>query len=188
MYIITEFAAQGEIFDWLVENKKMTEPQAARTFSQILNAVNYCHLKKVVHRDLKAENLLLDQDGNIKEHQINIDGQVAVDCGSIVGLLHLSAKVVTDCVPSWLTLVFQTTTSPAAGWTPGVALLPTPHRSCSRASSTTGPLQTSGAWALFSTSSSLAHCPSMVRTYRYPDQQLIMKINYPYALFYSHET
>eukprot|EP00092_Neocalanus_flemingeri_P097980 GFUD01124927.1.p1 GENE.GFUD01124927.1~~GFUD01124927.1.p1 ORF type:complete len:980 (-),score=158.40 GFUD01124927.1:484-3423(-) len=66
MYIITEFAANGEIFDWLVSNKKMSENQAAKTFSQILNAVNYCHLKNVVHRDLKAENLLLDQDGNIK--------------------------------------------------------------------------------------------------------------------------
>lgn len=66
MYIITEFAANGEIFDWLVSNKKMPENQAAKTFSQILNAVNYCHLKNVVHRDLKAENLLLDHDGNIK--------------------------------------------------------------------------------------------------------------------------
>jgi len=66
MYIITEFAASGEIFDWLVTNKKMTETHAAKTFSQILNAVNYCHLNKVVHRDLKAENLLLDHDGNIK--------------------------------------------------------------------------------------------------------------------------
>ena len=66
MYIITEYAANGEIFDWLVENKKMSESQAARTFSQILNAVNYCHLNNVVHRDLKAENLLLDHEGNIK--------------------------------------------------------------------------------------------------------------------------
>ena len=66
MYIITEFAANGEIFDWLVSNKKMPENQAAKTFSQILNAVNYCHIKNVVHRDLKAENLLLDHDGNIK--------------------------------------------------------------------------------------------------------------------------
>ena len=66
MYIVTEFAAAGEIFDWLVTNKKMTESQAARTFSQILNAVNYCHVNNVVHRDLKAENLLLDHDGNIK--------------------------------------------------------------------------------------------------------------------------
>ena len=66
MYIITEFAANGEIFDWLVTNKKMSESQAAKTFSQILAAVNYCHQHGVVHRDLKAENLLLDHDGNIK--------------------------------------------------------------------------------------------------------------------------
>ena len=66
MYIITEYAANGEIFDWLVSNKRMSEKQAANTFSQILNAVNYCHKNSVVHRDLKAENLLLDHEGNIK--------------------------------------------------------------------------------------------------------------------------
>ena len=66
IYIITEFAANGEIFDWLVANKKMSEHQAAKTFSQIVNAVNYCHQHRVVHRDLKAENLLLDAEGNIK--------------------------------------------------------------------------------------------------------------------------
>ena len=66
IHIVTEYASNGEIFDYLVDNGKMTEKQAAITFSQILKAVHYCHQKKVVHRDLKAENLLLDQDGNIK--------------------------------------------------------------------------------------------------------------------------
>ena len=66
MYIITEYATNGEIFDWLVTHKKMTECQAAVTFSQILAAVSYCHRHGVVHRDLKAENLLLDHEGNIK--------------------------------------------------------------------------------------------------------------------------
>lgn len=44
----------------------MTETEAKRTFSQIVSAVNYCHSQGVVHRDLKAENLLLDQNMNIK--------------------------------------------------------------------------------------------------------------------------
>jgi len=88
MYIITEFAANGEIFDWLVTNKKMSENQAAKTFSQILNAVNYCHLKNVVHRDLKAENLLLDHDGNIKladfgfSNYFTPGGPLSTWCGS----------------------------------------------------------------------------------------------------------
>jgi serine/threonine protein kinase len=34
--------------------------------SQILSAMQYCHDRNVVHRDLKLENLLLDNDGNIK--------------------------------------------------------------------------------------------------------------------------
>jgi len=44
----------------------MTEEQACHVFAQILSAVNYCHMSGVVHRDLKAENLLLDADMNIK--------------------------------------------------------------------------------------------------------------------------
>ena len=62
IYINTEIAAD----DWLVANKKMSEHQAAKIFSQIVNTVNVCHLHCVVHRDLKAENLLLDAEGNIQ--------------------------------------------------------------------------------------------------------------------------
>lgn len=44
----------------------MSEPEAARVFRQMVAAVGYCHSSKVVHRDLKAENLLLDANMNIK--------------------------------------------------------------------------------------------------------------------------
>ncbi|XP_076372235.1 serine/threonine-protein kinase SIK3-like isoform X2 [Tachypleus tridentatus] len=66
IYLVTEYASQGEIFDNLVANGRMNENEARKKFQQILGAVNYCHQKHVVHRDLKAENLLLDADMNIK--------------------------------------------------------------------------------------------------------------------------
>lgn len=52
--------------DHLVAKGRMSETEARRTFSQIVSAVGYCHAQGVVHRDLKAENLLLDQNMNIK--------------------------------------------------------------------------------------------------------------------------
>lgn len=66
IYLVTEYASKGEIFDHLVSNGRMKEEEAARVFAQIISAVDYCHCNGVCHRDLKAENLLLDGDMNIK--------------------------------------------------------------------------------------------------------------------------
>lgn len=44
----------------------MTEKVACEKFCQIISAVEYCHLKNIVHRDLKIENLLLDANMNVK--------------------------------------------------------------------------------------------------------------------------
>ncbi|KAL0281085.1 UNVERIFIED_CONTAM: hypothetical protein PYX00_002182 [Menopon gallinae] len=66
IYLVTEYASGGEIFDYLVANGRMSEDEARRIFHQIVAAVSYCHRKNIVHRDLKAENLLLDPNMNIK--------------------------------------------------------------------------------------------------------------------------
>jgi serine/threonine-protein kinase SIK3 len=52
--------------DFLVKNGRMDEPAACHIFKQIVEAVSYCHNNNIVHRDLKAENLLLDANNNIK--------------------------------------------------------------------------------------------------------------------------
>lgn len=55
IYLVTEYAPGGEIFDHLVRNGRMPEPEARRIFRQIVNAVRYLHQQRVVHRDLKVK-------------------------------------------------------------------------------------------------------------------------------------
>lgn len=52
--------------DHLVAHGRMAEKEARRKFKQIVAAVSFCHCRNIVHRDLKAENLLLDANLNIK--------------------------------------------------------------------------------------------------------------------------
>uniref|UniRef100_A0A672LXJ8 non-specific serine/threonine protein kinase n=1 Tax=Sinocyclocheilus grahami TaxID=75366 RepID=A0A672LXJ8_SINGR len=66
IYLVTEYASGGEIFDHLVAHGRMAEKDARRKFKQIVAAVYFCHCRNIVHRDLKAENLLLDHNLNIK--------------------------------------------------------------------------------------------------------------------------
>ncbi|KAG5339916.1 NUAK1 kinase, partial [Acromyrmex charruanus] len=66
MVLVMEYAAGGELYDYLSERKVLSEHEARRIFRQIATAVFYCHKHKICHRDLKLENILLDQVGNAK--------------------------------------------------------------------------------------------------------------------------
>ncbi|XP_072254617.1 serine/threonine-protein kinase SIK1 [Pyxicephalus adspersus] len=66
IYIVTEYAKNGELFDYLTVRGRLTEDEARHKFLQILAAVEYCHSQNIVHRDLKTENLLLGDNMDIK--------------------------------------------------------------------------------------------------------------------------
>ncbi|KAF9085590.1 Protein kinase [Mortierella sp. AD031] len=65
IYMVIEYAG-GELFNYIVDNTRLSEEEARRFFQQIVCAIEYCHRHKIVHRDLKPENLLLDPSMNVK--------------------------------------------------------------------------------------------------------------------------
>ena len=66
LYFVLEYCKGGELFDYIVKNKRLKEPEACNFFQQIINGVEYLHKQGIIHRDLKPENLLLDYNNNIK--------------------------------------------------------------------------------------------------------------------------
>lgn len=66
VYMVVEYVAGGELFDYLVDHKHLSEGQARLFFQQLISAVEYCHARRVVHRDIKPENLLLGADHTLK--------------------------------------------------------------------------------------------------------------------------
>uniref|UniRef100_A0A0X3PVM6 non-specific serine/threonine protein kinase n=2 Tax=Schistocephalus solidus TaxID=70667 RepID=A0A0X3PVM6_SCHSO len=64
--IVTEYLPNGELFEYIANNGRLTEQVARYKFAEILSAVEHCHRNNIVHRDLKAENVLLDQSMTVK--------------------------------------------------------------------------------------------------------------------------
>lgn len=95
IYIVMEYAVGGELFDYIVANKRVKDNEARTFFRMVLSAVDYCHKvphliqNAVIHRDLKPENLLLDGSLSIKiidfgfGNNFSVNGLLDTFCGYI---------------------------------------------------------------------------------------------------------
>ncbi|XP_053889654.1 STE20-like serine/threonine-protein kinase isoform X2 [Malaclemys terrapin pileata] len=67
LWILIEFCAGGAVDAVMLElERPLTEPQIKVVCKQTLEALNYLHENKIIHRDLKAGNILFTLDGDIK--------------------------------------------------------------------------------------------------------------------------
>jgi 5'-AMP-activated protein kinase catalytic alpha subunit len=90
IYIIMEYCKQGELFDYIVKNERLSEEEASIFFYQLINGIEHIHSKGIAHRDLKPVNLLLDENNILKiidfglSHEFLGDGDelLKTKCGS----------------------------------------------------------------------------------------------------------
>ncbi|KAI1384752.1 kinase-like protein [Hypoxylon trugodes] len=66
IFLILEFAGQGELYKHLRKARRFREPRAAKYIAQMAEALRYLHRKHVIHRDIKPENILLGVHGEVK--------------------------------------------------------------------------------------------------------------------------
>jgi serine/threonine protein kinase len=65
VFVVTELAPGGELFDSIIKAGNFSEPQARHVLWQALRTLGYMHDRGVVHRDLKPENLLVFSTVNV---------------------------------------------------------------------------------------------------------------------------
>ncbi|XP_037361949.1 testis-specific serine/threonine-protein kinase 5-like [Talpa occidentalis] len=95
-YLVLELAARGDLLEHInaVSDRRhhpgLEEEEARRLFWQLVSAVAHCHSSGVVHRDLKCENILLDDQGFLKLTDFGFASRVRLKsamlstfCGSV---------------------------------------------------------------------------------------------------------
>lgn len=66
VFLILEYAGQGELYRHLQKATRFPEGRAARYIAQMAGALGHLHRKHVIHRDIKPENILVGVHGEIK--------------------------------------------------------------------------------------------------------------------------
>lgn len=61
-----EYCSNGSLLDFLSTTGTISETLAKEYFRELIDAIEYCHAKGIVHRDIKCENLLFDENFTLK--------------------------------------------------------------------------------------------------------------------------
>ncbi|XP_050100921.1 uncharacterized protein LOC126581369 isoform X3 [Anopheles aquasalis] len=77
IHLISEWVQGGELYNRITEVGPLKEPHAALLFQQLLLAVKHLHSLGFVHRDIKAENVLLVSEERIKLADFGFSTQLA---------------------------------------------------------------------------------------------------------------
>lgn len=64
--MLFEYVAGGELFTYLRNKGQFTAENTLFYICEIISVLGYLHQKKIVYRDIKPENLLLDSEGHLK--------------------------------------------------------------------------------------------------------------------------
>ncbi|XP_028134381.1 testis-specific serine/threonine-protein kinase 3-like [Diabrotica virgifera virgifera] len=66
VYIVMEYAENGSLLDIIRKDGHIDDTRARKWFRQLVDAVEYCHDRGVVHRDIKCENMLMNSEWTLK--------------------------------------------------------------------------------------------------------------------------
>lgn len=64
--IVMQFAKNGDLLQYITKRKKLPEDEVRRIFRQICSGVEAAHKAGWIHRDLKVENIYIDENNSVR--------------------------------------------------------------------------------------------------------------------------
>ncbi|EAY19611.1 protein kinase, putative [Trichomonas vaginalis G3] len=87
--VIQEYCSGGEMFTKVRTGPNIRESEIIRYSLQIISAINYLHTRNIMHRDIKLENIVLDNNGDAKIIDFGLsevvnDVNLKTHCGTLI--------------------------------------------------------------------------------------------------------
>ncbi|KAI9083563.1 hypothetical protein K1719_034505 [Acacia pycnantha] len=76
LWIIMEYMAGGSVADLLQSGPPLDEMSIASILRDLLHAIDYLHSERKIHRDIKAANILLTENGDVKVADFGVSAQL----------------------------------------------------------------------------------------------------------------
>lgn len=95
-YLVMEYASRGSLRKHLSKYGRLDEEEACSIFRELSLAVHYLHSQNIAHRDIKAENILLDREGHVKLIDFGLSKRLAAGekCKGFCGTVQYCAPEV----------------------------------------------------------------------------------------------
>ena len=65
-YIVMEYVEGTDLKKYIRERGPLPPREAVRIMTQIVSAIELAHQNRIIHRDIKPQNILIDREGNVK--------------------------------------------------------------------------------------------------------------------------
>jgi serine/threonine protein kinase len=73
--IVFEYMSGGSVYDWIRREGPLKLSTVLKVCVEVSRGMDYLHQRNIIHRDLKAANLLLDENGTVSRRaHVHFDG------------------------------------------------------------------------------------------------------------------